>query len=301
MGGVRADTERGFFGTLKAALEMIKFAHTLFALPFALLATMLAARAFPLPGFPGWRTLTLILACMVGARSAAMAYNRLADRRIDAANPRTADREIPSGELSVTWVGLFTAVSAAIFLLCAYLLNPLAGWLALPTLAWILLYSHSKRWFDGSHFVLGLSLAIAPIGAWVAVLGTLAGAPWFLALAVILWVGGFDIIYACQDIDFDRGAGLRSLSARLGASGALTSAALCHAAAVAALIFFALRHGFGPVFYAGLALASLLLIWEHRVVRGGDLSRIDLAFFRINSAVGMVIFLAGALDIVASR
>jgi 4-hydroxybenzoate polyprenyltransferase len=279
---------------------MIKFVHTLFALPFALLATMLAARAYPLPGFPGWRPLLLILACMVTARSAAMAFNRLADRDIDAANPRTAGRELPTGRLSPAWVRLFTMVSATLFVICAFLLNPLAGGLSGPVLLVILAYSHSKRFFAGSHFMLGLSLAFAPIGAWVAVLGTLAGAPWFLATAVILWVAGFDIIYSCQDIDFDRKTGLRSLSARFGAGRALTLAALCHLGALATLVLFDLRHGFGLVFHAGLLLASLLLYWEHRIVRGGDLRRIDLAFFKINSAVGMVIFLAGALDIAIS-
>ncbi len=300
-GRVRADTvdtrPMGFFTTLKTVLEMIKFAHTLFALPFALLAAMLASRAGQVPGWPGWRVLILIIACMVAARSAAMAYNRLIDRAIDAANPRTAERELPSGRLRPIWVAAFIAICGILFIISAFMLNALAGWLSIPTLAWVLFYSHSKRLFVGSHFVLGLSLAFAPIGAWIAVQGTLSGAPWLLAAAVLLWVAGFDIIYACQDIDYDRSAGLRSLSASLGAKRALALAALCHLGTLGALLLFDLRHGFGIIFHVGLLLALLLLIWEHRVVRGGDLSRIDLAFFRINSAVGIVIFLAGALDI----
>ncbi|MBN2171788.1 MAG: UbiA family prenyltransferase [Candidatus Krumholzibacteriota bacterium] len=279
---------------------MIQFPHTLFALPFALLAAMIAAREAPTPGFPGWRILLLILACMVTARSAAMAYNRLMDRRDDAANPRTAGRALPAGRLTPRWVALFTAANGLLFLLFAALLNPLASRLAPLALAWILAYSHAKRLCAGSHFILGASLAIAPVGAWVAVRGTLAGAPWLLALAVVLWVAGFDTVYALQDLDFDRRRGLRSLAVALGPAAALRAAALCHLLMVLALVAFAWRRSLGVPFGAGLVLASLLLIWEHRVLRGGDLRRIDLAFFRLNSAAGVVIFLAGGLDIVLS-
>lgn len=302
--GVRADRSgggpRGFLGRLALVLDMIQFPHTLFALPFALLATMLAARGAPVPGFPGWRALLLILGCMVTARSAAMAYNRLADRRDDADNPRTADRALPAGLLTPRWVALFTAVNGLLFLLLAALLNPLTGILAPLALAWILAYSHAKRLFTGSHFILGASLAIAPVGAWVAVRGTLAGAPWLLALAVVLWVGGFDTVYALQDLDFDRRRGLRSLAVALGPAAALRVAALCHLLMILVLATFAWRRSLGLPFGGGLVLASLLLVWEHRVLRGGDLERIDLAFFRLNSAAGVVIFLAGGLDIVLS-
>jgi 4-hydroxybenzoate polyprenyltransferase len=288
---------RGFFGRLGVVLDMIQFRHTLFALPFALLAAMLAARYASPPGWPGWRSFLLILGCMVTARSAAMAYNRLADRDIDAENPRTAARALPAGILSSGWVAAFTAVSGALFVLFAFLLGPLPGWLSLPALAWILAYSHSKRRFAGTHFVLGASLAIAPIGAWIAVTGSFAGAPWFLALAVLFWVAGFDLIYACQDTDFDRRRGLHSVSAVLGAPAALRLAAACHVVMILSLVVFARRQGMGFPTYYGIFLASLLLVWEHRVVRGGDLSRIDLAFFRINSMVGVIILLAGAIDI----
>jgi 4-hydroxybenzoate polyprenyltransferase len=276
---------------------MIQFPHTLFALPFALLAMMLAAREASPPGWPGWRRFLLILACMVTARSAAMAYNRLADRRLDAANPRTASRALPKGLLTPAWVAGFTAVCAALFVLFSFLLGPLAGWLSLPVLAWLLAYSTTKRFFVGTHFVLGVSLALAPLGAWIAVRSSLAGAPWLLSAAVVCWVAGFDIIYACQDLAFDRASGLRSLAVAVGPAAALRAAALCHVAMIACLALFARAHGMGAPFAIGLAGAAALLVWEHRVVRGGDLSRIDLAFFRINSAVGVLVFAAGAADI----
>ena len=292
------EPRQGFWGRLSTLLEMIKFAHTLFALPFALLAMMVAAREFDQPGFPGWRALILILFCMVTARNAAMAYNRLADRDVDAANPRTSTRAIPAGMLAPSWVGFFVLINALLFITFASLLNPLAGWLSPIALFVVLVYSHTKRVTPGSHFVLGLALAIAPIGAWIAVLGGFAGAPWFLALAVMLWVAGFDIIYSCQDTEFDKQSGLYSLSVVLGEYVALRYAARLHLLMVVAMVVFALTHHMGWIFYFGLALASWLLIHEHRLVRGGDLSRIDLAFFRVNSVVGVVIFLAGALDVI---
>ena len=292
---VEADT---LLGKLKVILEMIKFSHTLFALPFALLGMMLASRHAPVPGFPGWKTLLLIAGCMVTARSAAMAYNRIADRDIDAANPRTAGRALPAGLLDGPSVWIFVFVNATLFILFAVLLNRMAGRLSPAALAWIFGYSHAKRFTAGAHFWLGISLAIAPVGAWVAVNGTLDGAPWLLAAAVLFWVAGFDLIYSLQDLDFDRDRGLHSLPARLGAAGSLRLAAACHVAMIGCLAALAVTRGLGIPFTAGLFLASLLLLWEHRVVRGGDLSRIDLAFFRINSWVGVTVFLAGALDIV---
>ena len=288
---------RGFLGRLHAVLAMIAFPHTLFALPFALLGMMLAAREASPPGWPGWRTLSLILGCMVTARSAAMAYNRLVDQRLDAANPRTAGRHLPAGLLSRAWVGGFVIVNAALLLALATLLGPLPGRLAPLALVWLLGYSHAKRFTAASHFWLGLSLAIAPIGAWVAVRGTLAGAPWLLAAAVLLWVAGFDLIYALQDAAFDRERDLHSLAARLGPAGTLRLAAFCHLGMLAALALLGTQHGLGLPFRVGLVLAAILLFWEHRVVRGGDLARIDLAFFRINSWVGVLIFLAGGLAI----
>jgi len=295
-----ASAPRGFLGRLRAVLAMIAFPHTLFALPFALFGTMLAAREASPPGWPGGRTLLLILGCMVTARSAAMAYNRLVDHRLDAANPRTAGRHLPAGLLGRAWVGGFVIANAALFMGLATLLGPLAGRLSPLALAWTLGYSHAKRFTAASHFWLGLSLAIAPIGAWIAVRGTLASAPWLLAAAVLLWVAGFDLIYALQDAAFDRARGLHSLPVRLGAAGTLRLAALCHGGMLIALALLGVQQGLGLPFRAGLLLAAILLIWEHRVVRGGDLARIDLAFFRINSWVGVLIFLTGGLAILLS-
>lgn len=289
---------RVFLRKLSLVLEMIKFAHTLFALPFALLAMMLASRNSTPPGFPGWRILFLVLLCMVAARSAAMAYNRLADRDLDAQNPRTAMRAIPAGLLTPSWVGGFVLASALLFVVAAFALNPLAGWLSPMALFIVLFYSHTKRFFPGSHFVLGLSLAIAPIGAWIAVQGEFGGAPWWLSLAVLLWVAGFDIIYACQDTDFDKKAGLRSLSETLGDYQALRIAGQLHFLMLLALLLFGIRHHMGLPFYLALALSAILLAKEHHLVRGGDLSHIDLAFFRLNSLVGLVLFAGGAVDII---
>jgi 4-hydroxybenzoate polyprenyltransferase len=296
-GSATREAPRGALGRLGAVLAMIAFPHTLFALPFALLGTMLAAREASPPGWPGWRALALILGCMVTARSAAMAYNRLVDHRLDAANPRTAGRHLPAGLVSRAWVGGFVVVNAALFMALAGLLGPLPGRLAPLALLWLLGYSHAKRFTAASHFWLGLSLAIAPIGAWVALRGTLAGAPWLLALAVLLWVAGFDLIYALQDAAFDRARGLHALPARLGPAGTLRLAALCHLGMLAALALLGVQQGLGLPWRGGLLLAAILLIWEHRIVRGGDLARIDLAFFRINSWVGVLIFLAGGLAI----
>jgi len=295
---VPADTPRGFLGRLRAVLDMIAFHHTLFALPFALLGMMLAARERSPAGWPGWGTLLLILGCMVTARSAAMAYNRIADQDIDATNPRTAGRHLPAGLLDRTWVYGFVFVNACFFILFAVLLGPTPGRLSPAALAWILGYSHAKRFTVASHFWLGLSLAIAPVGAWVAVTGHLTAAPWLLAVAVLFWVGGFDIIYSLQDLDHDRRRGLHSLAAKLGPQGALWLAAACHAAMIVTLALFGELRELGLPFRLGLILASLLLLWEHRVVRGGDLARIDLAFFRLNSWVGVAVFVAGALGIV---
>lgn len=292
-----AAAPRGFGGRLRAVLAMIAFPHTLFALPFALFGTMLAAREATPPGWPGWRALALILGCMVTARSAAMAYNRLVDQRLDAENPRTAGRHLPAGLISRAWVGGFVIVNAALFMALASWLGALTGTLAPFALAWILGYSHAKRFTVASHFWLGLSLAIAPIGAWVALRGSLVDAPWLLAAAVLLWVAGFDLIYALQDAAFDRARGLHSLAARLGARGSLRLAALCHLGMLAALALLGFQQGLGLPYWVGLTLAALLLVWEHRVVRGGDLTRIDLAFFRINSWVGVAVFVAGGLAI----
>ncbi len=214
----------------KVILEMIKIEHTVFALPFALLGAMLAAG-----GWPSWRTIFWIVVAMVGARSFAMAFNRLADRRIDAANPRTASRAIPAGLVSPAAVAVFTAVSAGVLVLAAWQLNPLALALSPVALAILALYSYTKRFTWASHLVLGLALGGAPLGAWIAVRGDVAPTPFLLAAAVLLWVGGFDILYALQDLDFDRRSGLYSIPARFGVRRALWLSAALHGAVLVLL------------------------------------------------------------------
>jgi len=271
---------------------MIRFAHTIFALPFALLSTLLAAG-----GVPSLPTLFWILVAMVGARSAAMSFNRIVDRGIDARNPRTASRELPAGILSVRFAALFSAVSAALFVLAAAQLNRLCLLLSPVALAVVLGYSLTKRFTSLSHLVLGLSLAIAPVGAWIAVTGALALLPVVLALAVVFWVAGFDVLYSLQDETFDRDQGLRSLPAQLGNRRALLLSALFHAAALALLFgTFVLARG-GLLFGLGVVLAGAFLVRQHAIVRPGDLSRVDAAFFTANGWLSVIFFLCGAADL----
>jgi 4-hydroxybenzoate polyprenyltransferase len=275
---------------------MIKFSHTVFALPFALLAAVLAAR-----GMPPARTLLWILVAMVGARSAAMSFNRIADRHIDAKNPRTARRELPSGVVSLGAAWTFCVVSSALFLVAAWRLNPLCLALAPVALAIVLAYSYTKRVTSLSHLVLGLSLAIAPVGAWIAVTGRFALVPVLLGLAVLFWVAGFDVIYSLQDEAFDREHGLASIPARLGARGALAASTLFHAATLGLLYAALVAAGGGPLFGAGIVIAGLFLIRQHRLVSPTDLSRVDAAFFTSNGWLSVALFLAVALDVFLAR
>lgn len=275
-----------------ATLSMIRFAHTVFAMPFALLAAVLAAG-----GVPASRTLLWIVIAMVGARSAAMSFNRLVDQELDARNPRTASRELPSGVLTRRFAALFCAASAALFVLAASQLNRLCLLLSPVALAIVLGYSLTKRFTAFSHLVLGLSLAIAPIGAWLAVTASFAPLPVVLGLAVVFWVAGFDVIYSLQDETFDREEGLRSLPARLGARGALLASALFHAAALGLLFWaFALAQG-GALFGFGVVVAGAFLVRQHAIVRPGDLSRADAAFFTANGWLSIVLFACGAADV----
>jgi 4-hydroxybenzoate polyprenyltransferase len=275
-----------------ATLSLIRFAHTVFALPFALLAALLAAGGVPAP-----RTLLWIVIAMVGARSAAMSFNRIADHDLDAKNPRTASRELPSGVLTRRYAALFCAGSAALFVLAASQLNRLCLLLSPVALAIVLGYSLTKRFTALSHLVLGLSLAIAPVGAWIAVTGAVAPLPVVLGLAVVFWVAGFDVIYSLQDEAFDREQGLRSLPSRLGGRRALLVSALFHAAALGFLFAtFALAGG-GVVFGVGVLLAGAFLVRQHAIVRPGDLSRVDAAFFTANGWLSIVVFACGAADI----
>ena len=269
----------------RLTLEMIKIEHTLFALPFAFLGALLAARGLP----TSWQILWIVVA-MVGARSTAMAFNRLADRHIDARNPRTASRALPAGLLSVGFVWAFIIISAAVFLVAAAMLNRLTLILAPLALASVLLYSLTKRWTQFSHIVLGWCLAIAPTGAWVAVRGEFGSpVPLILSLVVLLWTAGFDILYACQDYDFDRREGLRSIPARVGIARALWIARGLHVAAFFALVWLYLITGLGPVALAGVIATGALLVYQHRLVRADDLQRLNAAFFTTNAFVSVIL------------
>ena len=283
---------------LRTVLEMIKFEHTVFALPFAFLGMMLAAG-----GWPSWPTVGWIVLAMVGARSAAMGFNRLADRRLDADNPRTAERALPAGEVSPLFVGGFVAASAALLVFAAWRLNPLA--LALSPLALLILlgYSYTKRFTAWSHLVLGLALAGAPLGAWIAVRGDVRPAPLALAGAVLLWVGGFDVLYALQDLAFDRRRGLHSIPVRFGETGALAISALLHLGMLAllALVPGLYPPGLGLAWWLGVAGCAALLGWQHWIVRPGDLSRLDAAFFQANGLLAVWLFGAAAADLLLLR
>ena len=275
-------------------LEMIKFSHTVFALPFAVMSAFIAAGGLP----TAWQ-LFWILMCMVGARSAAMSFNRIVDARLDAKNPRTAQRAIPAGKLTRFETAMFMALMIALFVFSAYRLNRLAFMLSPVALVVILGYSYTKRFTDYSHFVLGLALAIAPVGAWIAVNEEFHIIAIFLGLAVVLWTAGFDIIYACQDMDFDRREGLYSLPKRLGASRALALSALLHAAMVGVLIVVAAMAGLGMLFLGGAVLVAGLLIYEHSIVKPHDFSRVNTAFFNVNGAVSLLLMALTIADILS--
>jgi 4-hydroxybenzoate polyprenyltransferase len=278
---------------VRSYLELVRFSHTLFALPFALLGAVLAAWGPKgLEGRP--RDWLGILLCMATARSAAMAFNRLVDRDYDARNPRTAGRHLPAGLLSPSAVAAFTAICSAAFIASTllFLPNPWPLRLAVPVLLWLLAYSYTKRFTSLAHFWLGASLSLAPIAAWIALRGDLAWPPILLGLAVFFWVSGFDVIYACQDADFDRSSGLRSVPGALGVARALRLAAACHAVMVAALIGLGLSYPLGAVYYAGVAAATILLVYEHSLVKPDDLARVNQAFFHVNVVVsaGLLVF-----------
>jgi 4-hydroxybenzoate polyprenyltransferase len=277
---------------LADTLSMIRFSHSIFALPFALLAAVLAAGGLPPGPTLGW----IVLACVL-ARSAAMAFNRLHDERFDRLNPRTQTWELPSGRLSRGFVVSFCAVCSAGFIACAWMLNPLAFCLSFPTLGVLLGYSTAKRWTRWSHFVLGMALGIAPSGAWIGVRGSLDWPPIILGAAVLLWVAGFDIIYSCQDAAFDRRIGLRSLPSRLGKRRALAISALCHAGALVLFWTLAWHHALGQAYLLAVAIAGGLLAYEQSLITPRDLSRLNRAFFTLNGWVSVLIFLGGWFDV----
>jgi 4-hydroxybenzoate polyprenyltransferase len=282
----------GFVQNLKITLEMIKWEHSIFALPFALCGAMLAAGRLP-----AWHQLAWIIVAMVSARSAAMAFNRLADASIDAANPRTSIRALPAGHLTPSFVSTFVVISCGIFVLAASQLNRLTLMLSPVALAIVLLYSYSKRFTRWSHLFLGFALGIAPAAAWIAVRGSLDPRILLLTAAVTFWVGGFDVIYACQDFDFDRSHGLHSLPRHLGIHTALWIARIFHLAMLGLLVALVLVFGLGKLAAVGVIVVAALLAYEHSLVRHDDLSKLNAAFFTMNGVISVVFFLFIGADL----
>jgi len=286
----------GFLGRLRTTLEMIKFEHSIFALPFALTGAVMA-----LHGWPSCRQIFWITVAMVGARSAAMTFNRIVDLRFDARNPRTRMRALPAGHLSLGFATGFTLLSVALLVFAAYMLNPLALELSPVALAIILGYSYTKRFTWLSHLAIGISLGISPIAAWIALRGDVKLPILILGAAVALWVTGFDLIYACQDTDFDREEGLASVPSRFGIPAALYGSIFLHAVMLALLVELARMEHLGWIGFTGLAAVALLLAYEHALVKPSDLSRLNAAFFTINGYISVLFFVTWATDILLYR
>jgi 4-hydroxybenzoate polyprenyltransferase len=270
---------------LRVTLEMIKWEHSIFALPFALCGAMLAAN-----GIPATRQLIWIIVAMVAARSAAMAFNRLADATIDAANPRTRTRALPAGHLTPAFVTTFVVISSAVFVLAAAQFNRLTLWLSPVALAVLLLYSYTKRFTRWSHLVLGVALGIAPAAAWIAVRGSLDPRILLLTAAVTFWVGGFDVLYACQDFDFDRQAGLHSIPRFVGIPRALWIARSFHAIMLLLLAALVWSFGLGTLAILGVVIVAVLLGYEHSLVSADDLGKLNAAFFTMNGVISVLFF-----------
>jgi 4-hydroxybenzoate polyprenyltransferase len=287
----------GFLQKLKTTLGMIKFEHTLFALPFAFLGAVLAAN-----GLPEWWQILCITVAMVGARSAAMTFNRIVDRDIDAANPRTANRELPSGKLSVGFAWVFFFVSVGLFFLAAYSLNWLTLALSPVALISVLGYSYAKRFTAFAHLLLGWALAISPTAAWIAVRGTIdSEVPLLLSLFVLMWTAGFDVLYACQDYEFDKKAGLHSIPARFGIKNSLRISRLFHAQAFIVLLLLFFVTELGWLALAGVVAVAVLMIYQHTLVKPNDLSRMNAAFFTTNAFVSVILFLTFGGSVFISR
>jgi 4-hydroxybenzoate polyprenyltransferase len=280
---------------LRDWFSLVRFSHSIFALPFALCGAWLA-RGGPPPA----RALFLVVLCAVAARTAAMAFNRVVDREQDARNPRTQGRELPKGRISVLGASVLVAFASLAFVSLAFALNRTSGILSVPVLLVLLAYSYVKRVSASAHFVLGLALALAPLGSWVAVRGEVAGAGvvpvLWLAGAVVTWVAGFDLIYACQDVEFDRRSKLHSIPARLGVGRALRLSVILHAATVACLVLVGTSARLSFIWWAAVLVAALLLAWEHSLVSEQDLSRVNAAFFTVNGWVSVLLFLGLAID-----
>jgi 4-hydroxybenzoate polyprenyltransferase len=276
-------------GRIRTVLEMIKFEHSVFALPFALVGALLAARAAG--GLPAWRQILWIVVAMVGARSAAMTMNRIADIEFDGRNPRTANRALPTGTLSVGFAWTFTILASVLLVVAAWQLNPLALKLSPVVLAVLFLYSYTKRFTALSHLVLGFCLGISPAAAWIAIRGSLDWRMLILCAAVTLWVGGFDVLYACQDVDFDRAEGLHSIPKKFGIAVALRIARAMHVLMVALLVWLALSFHLAWPAWAGIGVVAALLAYEHSLVTPNDLSKMNAAFFAVNGYISLLFLL----------
>jgi len=284
--------EMTMLNRIRIILEMIKFEHTIFALPFAFTGALLAAK-----GLPSWRTIFWITIAMVGARSAAMGFNRWADRKFDAQNPRTKERALPRELVTPFQVVVFIVVSSSMLMFAAYMLNPLSFYLSPMALAIVFFYSYTKRFTFLSHAFLGLAICLAPIGSWIAITGKIESSALVLGGAVLFWLVGFDILYALQDIEFDRKAGLHSIPQRFGVSRALWISRASHATTIAALFWLSSLRSLGGLYIAGVLIASFLIIYEHSLVREDDLSKLDLAFFNMNGYISVTIFVFTLLDV----
>jgi len=282
----------GLFAKFRLTLEMIKFEHSVFALPFALTGALLALR-----GLPTWRQLIWIVVAMVGARSAAMTFNRIVDRRLDALNPRTKDRPLPAGQLGLRFAVAFALASCGLLALAAYELNPLAFTLSPVAIVILFGYSFTKRFTVLSHLVLGLCLGMSPPAAWIALRGELSVSVLFLGAAVTLWVAGFDIIYACQDAEFDHALGLHSIPRRYGVAVALYTSATLHGVMLVLLIVVARMENLGSIAALGLVAVAALLAYEHSLVKPSDLSRVNAAFFTVNGYISLLFFFTWAADL----
>ncbi len=291
-GPTGAPAPKGLIAKLRTTLEMIKFEHSIFALPFALTGAMLAVR-----GWPAWRQVLWLIVAMIGARSAAMTFNRIADLKLDALNPRTRMRALPTGQLSLRFALGFTLLSCVLLVSAARELNPLAFKLSPLALALLLVYSYTKRFTVLSHIVLGACLGMSPIAAWIALRGDVSLSVLLLGAAVTLWTAGFDIIYACQDVEFDHALGLHSIPKRYGIRAALYTSAILHVLMLGLLVTAARLENLGWVAMAGLIAVACLLTYEHALVRPSDLSRVNAAFFTVNGYVSVLFFVTWATDI----
>ena len=279
------------FEKITLYLKMIKFSHSIFALPFAFTAALMAAS-----GMPSLKQILWIVVAMVSARSGAMGLNRIIDRKIDAANPRTANREIPSGKINVGSAVFFTVLSLTVFVFSAYMLNPLCLKLSPLAIAVLLLYSYTKRFTWLSHIVLGIAISAAPVGAWIAVRGMFNAEILPIAFAVVFWLAGFDVLYALQDIEFDRSHGLHSIPEKFGIKDTLLFSRVFHLITWGLLAFTGIIFDLGIFYWIGMAAAGVLFIYEHSLVKANDLSRLDMAFFNMNGYISITVFIFTLLD-----